>query len=114
VLGWDPTETSTSASVGEPNPNCEAKIVTPEGAEVLERNERGELWVRGPNIMKGYWRNAKATKETLTDDGWLRTGDIAYVDDRGKFHVVDRMKVYSSFLRKKKKKKKDARKQRRN
>ncbi|KAJ5771322.1 uncharacterized protein N7511_003373 [Penicillium nucicola] len=92
VLGWDPTEKSTSASVGEPNPNCEAKIVTPEGAEVLDRNQRGELWVRGPNIMKGYWRNEKATKETRTDDGWLRTGDIAYVDDRGKFHVVDRMK----------------------
>ncbi|OQD82136.1 hypothetical protein PENANT_c023G11789 [Penicillium antarcticum] len=92
VLGWDPTETSTSASVGEPNPNCEAKIVMPDGTEVLERNERGELWVRGPNIMKGYWRNENATKDTLTDDGWLRTGDIAYVDDRGKFHVVDRMK----------------------
>lgn len=61
--------------------------------EILERNQRGELWVRAQNIMKGYWRNPKATQETKTADGWLRTGDIAYVDDQGKFHVVDRMKV---------------------
>jgi 4-coumarate--CoA ligase len=43
--------------------------------------------------MKGYWRNPQATKETKTDDGWLKTGDIAYVDDQGKFYVVDRKKV---------------------
>ncbi|CAI7632954.1 unnamed protein product [Penicillium bialowiezense] len=92
ILGWDPTETSTSASVGELNPNCEAQIVSLDGKEVKERNTRGELWVRGPNIMTGYWRNEKATKETKTDDGWLRTGDIAFVDDLGKFHVVDRIK----------------------
>lgn len=64
-----------------------------ENTEIMARNQRGELWVRGQNVMKGYWRNPKATKETKTDDGWLRTGDIAYVDDLGKFHVVDRMKV---------------------
>lgn len=61
--------------------------------EITERNKRGELWVRGQNVMKGYWRNSKATKETKTEDGWLRTGDVTYVDDDGKFHVVDRMKV---------------------
>lgn len=94
MLGWDPREKSFSASVGEPNANCEAKIMAEDGAtEVLERNQRGELWVRGHNVMKGYWRNPEATRETKTEDGWLRTGDIAYVDDQGKFHVVDRMKV---------------------
>ncbi|KAJ5915703.1 hypothetical protein N7466_011636 [Penicillium verhagenii] len=92
ILGWDPTETSDSASVGEPNANCEAKIMADDVTEITARNQRGELWVRGQNIMKGYWRNPTATKETKTDDGWLRTGDIAYVDDQGKFHVVDRMK----------------------
>ncbi|KAJ5097148.1 hypothetical protein N7456_007869 [Penicillium angulare] len=92
VLGWSPNEFSDSASVGEPNANCEAKIVADDGTEVLARKQRGELWVRGPNVMKGYWRNPKATEETLTPDGWLRTGDIAYVDDQSKFHVVDRMK----------------------
>lgn len=52
----------------------------------------GELWCRGPNVMKGYWRNPKATAETLTPDGWLKTGDIAYVDDDGLFFIVDRKK----------------------
>lgn len=65
-----------------------------DGSEVTERNCRGELWIRAPNVMKGYWRNEKATKETKTVDGWLLTGDIAFVDDDGKIHVVDRMKVY--------------------
>ncbi|KAJ5561673.1 hypothetical protein N7535_003865 [Penicillium sp. DV-2018c] len=92
VTGWNPSEISKSASVGELNPNCEAMIVAPDGTEVTERNARGELWVRAPNVMKGYWRNEKATRETLTEDGWLRTGDVAFVDDDGKFHVVDRMK----------------------
>lgn len=69
-----------------------------DGSEVIERNCRGELWVRAPNVMKGYWRNEKATKETKTVDGWLLTGDIAFVDDEGKIHVVDRMKVYSIFI----------------
>jgi long-subunit acyl-CoA synthetase (AMP-forming) len=96
ILGWDPREKSFSASVGELNANCEAKIVADDGVtEILERNQRGELWVRAQNVMKGYWHNPKATKETKTEDGWLRTGDIAYVDDKGKFHVVDRMKVSS-------------------
>ncbi|OQE40883.1 hypothetical protein PENCOP_c005G08809 [Penicillium coprophilum] len=91
VTGWVPSEISTSASVGELNANCEAKIMI-DGMEVKERNSRGELWVRAPNVMKGYWRNEKATQETKTKDGWLLTGDIAFVDEHGKFHVVDRMK----------------------
>lgn len=53
---------------------------------------RGELWVRAPNVMKGYWNKPEATKETLTPDGWLKTGDIAYVDEQGKFYIVDRKK----------------------
>lgn len=53
---------------------------------------RGELWIRAPNVMKGYWNKPDATKETLTPDGWLKTGDIAYVDEEGKFYIVDRKK----------------------
>ncbi|KAE8355052.1 hypothetical protein BDV28DRAFT_129818 [Aspergillus coremiiformis] len=92
ILGWDPSEISQTASVGELTPNCEAMIMADDGVTELGCNQRGELWVRGPNIMKGYWRNPQATKETLTDNGWLKTGDIAYVDDQGKFYVVDRKK----------------------
>ncbi|KAL2827625.1 hypothetical protein BDW59DRAFT_179103 [Aspergillus cavernicola] len=92
ILGWNPTDKSYSASVGELNANCEAKIMAEDGATELGRNERGELWVRGHNIMKGYWHNPVATKETKTEDGWLKTGDIAYVDNEGRFYVVDRKK----------------------
>ncbi|GFF30205.1 4-coumarate--CoA ligase-like 7 [Aspergillus udagawae] len=92
ILGWNPTEKSYSASVGELNANCEAKIMADDGVTEYGRNQRGELWVRAPNIMKGYWKNPQATKETKTADGWLKTGDIAYVDDHGRFHVVDRKK----------------------
>ncbi|EHY61276.1 hypothetical protein HRR83_008973 [Exophiala dermatitidis] len=95
LLGWDPRLTSTNHSVGEPNANCEAKIMTEDGTrEITERGPSavGELWCRGPNIMKGYWNNPKATAETLTPDGWLKTGDIAYVDDEGMFFIVDRKK----------------------
>ncbi|KAL4943565.1 hypothetical protein BDV06DRAFT_234546 [Aspergillus oleicola] len=92
IMGWDPNEKSFSASVGELNANCEAKIMAEDGVTELERNQRGELWVRGQNVMKGYWRNPKATKETKTEDGWLKTGDIAFVDSEGRFHVVDRKK----------------------
>ncbi|KAK1146477.1 hypothetical protein N8T08_002906 [Aspergillus melleus] len=92
LLGWHPMEQSQTASVGELNANCEAKIMADDGVTELGRNQRGELWVRGQNVMKGYWRNPEATRETKTSDGWLKTGDIAFVDDEGKFHVVDRKK----------------------
>ncbi|RDW77504.1 hypothetical protein BP6252_05557 [Coleophoma cylindrospora] len=65
------------------------------GETEVALGERGEIWVNAPNIMKGYWRNPKATQEIFVDapDGrWMRTGDIAYVDDKGHFFIVDRMK----------------------
>ena len=64
-----------------------------EGTAELKTGERGELWIRAPNVMKGYWKNEKATEETLTPDGWLRTGDVAFVNDEGFFYIVDRKKV---------------------
>jgi long-subunit acyl-CoA synthetase (AMP-forming) len=64
-----------------------------EDGRELPIGEPGELWVRAPNVMKGYWRNAKATSETMTSDGWLKTGDICRVDKDGKFFIVDRKKV---------------------
>lgn len=52
----------------------------------------GELLIRGDNVMKGYWKREKETRETITKDGWLRTGDIAYMDKEGYIYIVDRIK----------------------
>ncbi|KAG0650146.1 4-coumarate-ligase isoform 6 [Hyphodiscus hymeniophilus] len=95
LLGWDPNVESVPDSVGELNANCHAKIMDMHCKNEVRRGERGEIWVQAPNIMKGYWHNEKATAETFVDgpDGrWMRTGDIAYVDDKGRFYIVDRMK----------------------
>ncbi|EXJ71389.1 4-coumarate-CoA ligase [Cladophialophora psammophila CBS 110553] len=105
LLGWDPTQYSNSSGVGELNPNCEARIMqvveksdgTEEFIPVTQRgpDHTGELWVRGPNVMKGYWRNPSATANTFVEDRegrWLRTGDVAYVDHTGCFFIVDRIK----------------------
>lgn len=54
--------------------------------------ENGELWLTGPQIMKGYYKNQKATDEMITKDRWLRTGDIGHYDDDGNFYIVDRLK----------------------
>jgi acyl-CoA synthetase (AMP-forming)/AMP-acid ligase II len=79
-------------SVGKCWPGMQARIVDVESGTDLGPNQRGELWMRGPNVMRGYFERPDATRETLTADGWLRTGDIAYVDDDGLFYIVDRMK----------------------
>ena len=65
-----------------------------DGTAEVPLGEHGEIWAKGPNVMKGYWRNEKATNEILTKDGWLMTGDIGYVDQHEKFFIVDRKKVY--------------------
>lgn len=79
-------------SIGVVAPNQEARLVDPDTGKDVARGERGELWVRGPNIMKGYRNNVKATKETIDPEGWLHTGDIAVVDEEGTFFIVDRLK----------------------
>ena len=61
--------------------------------EAKNPGEHGEIWVRGPNVMKGYWGKEQATRETLTPDGWMKTGDVCYVDEDGNFFIVDRKKV---------------------
>lgn len=79
-------------SVGFCLPDTEARIVDTENCRDLGRNQRGELWIRGPQVMRGYLGRPEATAESIDDDGWFRTGDIAYVDDHGYFYVVDRVK----------------------
>ena len=72
--------------------NTSAKIVDVETKkEVTGYGEPGELWVKGPGVMKGYWENKKATMDVLVD-GWLRTGDVAVKDEKGYFKIIDRLK----------------------
>jgi acyl-CoA synthetase (AMP-forming)/AMP-acid ligase II len=79
-------------SVGVTSPNTEIRIVDPASGEDLGIDEDGELWVRGPQVMKGYHNNPEATAITLDEDGWLHTGDIAHIDTDGHVYVVDRLK----------------------
>jgi acyl-CoA synthetase (AMP-forming)/AMP-acid ligase II len=77
-------------SIGGIVANVEVKIVSIETGQ--ETAGEGELWVRGPIVMKGYFENAQATAETVDKDGWLHTGDVGYADQDGDFFVVDRVK----------------------
>jgi len=72
--------------------NAEARVVSPATGADVAPGERGEIWVRGPFMMKGYFEDPAATAQTIDRDGWLHTGDIGYVDSDGDFWVVDRVK----------------------
>jgi long-chain acyl-CoA synthetase len=78
-------------SIGAPLPGVRVRLVDPEGDDVLI-GDAGEIWVSGPNVFKGYWNDSEATAGALTEDGWLRTGDVAVVDDDGDLFLVDRVK----------------------
>jgi len=73
-------------------PNTESRIIDPATLEDVPPGEDGELWVRGPQVMKGYLNNPEATAQTITEDGWLRTGDIAHFDSDGYLFITDRLK----------------------
>ncbi|MGH2983860.1 MAG: 4-coumarate--CoA ligase family protein [Solirubrobacterales bacterium] len=79
-------------TIGPPLPDTECRLVDPESGEDLGTGERGELWIRGPQVMSGYLNNPEATAATLDEDGWLHTGDVAVVDEDGYFQIVDRLK----------------------
>jgi len=80
-----------SGSIGLPWPDTDAKILNMETYEEVEVGEVGELAVKGPQIMKGYWNKPEDTDNTLKD-GWLLTGDLGYMDENGYFYIVDRKK----------------------
>ena len=82
---------SRPGSIGVPLPGVEVRLVDADGDDVLV-GDSGELWVRGPNVFKGYWNDPAATRAALDGDGWLHTGDIAVVDDDGFLYLVDRAK----------------------
>jgi len=79
-------------SCGEPISRSMAKVVDINTGEALGPNQEGELCYYGPNVMKGYYNNEKATRETIDTEGWLHSGDIAVYDEDGQFFIVDRLK----------------------
>jgi long-chain acyl-CoA synthetase len=102
-IGWGMTETSASftghigedyqlrpRSCGPALPVCDMKIVDADGKE-LPVGSVGELWVKGPNVVKGYWQKPEADRQSFAD-GWLKTGDIARLDEEGFCYIVDRAK----------------------
>jgi len=103
--GWGMSETTAAGtfaprhgvlkpgSCGLPLPRAELKIVDcADPARELAAGEPGELCIRGPNVMRGYWRNPEASSASLTPDGYFRTGDIARIDDDGYVFIVERCK----------------------
>jgi acyl-CoA synthetase (AMP-forming)/AMP-acid ligase II len=79
-------------SVGVPAPNTECKIIDLDTGETLPPGERGEVCVRGPQVMMGYLNRPDATAHTIDSEGWLHTGDIGYADEDSHFFIVDRAK----------------------
>lgn len=86
-LGHD----APDCSIGVPLPGVSVRLVDSSGEDALV-GDPGEIWVKGPNVFPGYWQDDDATRAALTDDGWLRTGDVAVVDDAGFLSLVDRAK----------------------
>ncbi|MCW8864682.1 MAG: AMP-binding protein [Colwellia sp.] len=77
--------------IGVPMPNTDISIRDDNGNSVSQ-GESGELCAKGPQVMSGYWNNVEATKQCMTPDGYFKTGDVAMLDDKGFFHIVDRKK----------------------
>lgn len=103
VEGYGLTETSPVAcvnpldgtdkvgTIGLPVSSTDIKLCDDDGKEV-EIGQRGEIWIKGPQVMRGYWNNEDETSKILTEDGWIKTGDVGVMDDQGFTKIVDRKK----------------------
>lgn len=99
VVSINPPNAVQTGTVGLPVPHTEIKVVDSEDKS-LAAGEIGELWVRGPQVMSGYWQKPEATEQALTEDGWFKTGDMAVIQEDGYLRIVDRKKdmiVVSGF-----------------
>ena len=83
--------TDYTGTIGLPLPSTEVSIRDEDGREVAS-GEVGEIWIRGPQVMKGYWNRPEETRKVLPGDGWLKTGDMGTMDERGYTRIVDRKK----------------------
>jgi acyl-CoA synthetase (AMP-forming)/AMP-acid ligase II len=92
LIAVGPLDRPRRGSVGRLVPNTEARIVDPASGADVGPGRTGELWVRGPQLMRGYRGAPEATAATVDDDGWLLTGDLCYFDEDGYLYVVDRLK----------------------
>jgi acyl-CoA synthetase (AMP-forming)/AMP-acid ligase II len=79
-------------SVGPAVPNTECKVVDVATGKELGRNQDGEIWIRGPQVMKGYLNNPEATRASIDSEGFFHTGDIGHIDDDDQYFIVDRVK----------------------
>ena len=79
-------------SVGSTVANTECKIADVATEQELGRNQDGEIWIRGPQVMKGYLNNPDATRHSIDSDGFFHTGDIGHIDDHDQYFIVDRLK----------------------
>jgi acyl-CoA synthetase (AMP-forming)/AMP-acid ligase II len=85
-------EHNKAGSIGPLVPNTEGRVVDWGTGENLTTNQDGEIWIRGPQVMRGYLNNPEASAHTVDEGGWLHTGDIGHADDDGYFYIVDRLK----------------------
>ncbi|XP_010459732.1 PREDICTED: 4-coumarate--CoA ligase-like 4 [Camelina sativa] len=89
--GFLEESTRRYGTAGTLTSDVEARIVDPNTGRVMGVNQTGELWLKGPSISKGYFKNQEGTNETINVEGWLKTGDLCYIDDDGFLFVVDRL-----------------------
>jgi acyl-CoA synthetase (AMP-forming)/AMP-acid ligase II len=92
IVHLNPDEPNKPGSIGPAVPMTECKVVDPATGASLGPHERGELWVRGPQVMRGYLNQPEATAGAVDAAGWLHTGDLGYADEDGYFYIVDRLK----------------------
>ena len=91
IVSFNPPGHAQLGTIGMPVPSTLCKVVDLDGKD-LPLGEAGELCVQGPQVMKGYWQRPEATTETITEDGWLKTGDVAVIQENGYMKIVDRKK----------------------